>query len=162
MRSILPMWRRPLSFTIGDMLLTGSASIDAERAFARAARARRRAALLRRLQRKPTPCLHLFDERSLARARAHRRGIREIPLCAISGTVEPSRSAQFDDAFRPAPIARGRWQRVWLAEQRGAVLPPISVVEVDGAYAVRDGHHRVSVAHARGAITIDAAIDAPL
>jgi hypothetical protein len=32
-------------------------------------------------------------------------------------------------------------------------------VEVDGAYAVRDGHHRVSVAVARGAATIDARIE---
>ena len=29
----------------------------------------------------------------------------------------------------------------------------------DGAYAVRDGHHRVSVARARGALTIDAVVD---
>jgi ParB-like chromosome segregation protein Spo0J len=49
---------------------------------------------------------------------------------------------------------------VWIAEQRGAVLPPISVVPTDGGYAVRDGHHRVSVAKARGATTIDALIEA--
>ena len=40
-----------------------------------------------------------------------------------------------------------------MAEQRGAVLPPISVVAVGDAYAIRDGHHRVSVARARGALT---------
>ena len=45
---------------------------------------------------------------------------------------------------------------MWLAEARGAVLPPISVVPAAGGYAVRDGHHRVSVALARGALTIDA------
>ena len=56
--------------------------------------------------------------------------------------------------------ARSRWERVWLAEHQGALLPPISVVEVDGGYAVRDGHHRVSVARARGAVSIDATIDA--
>jgi hypothetical protein len=37
--------------------------------------------------------------------------------------------------------------------------PPISVVQAGDAYAVRDGHHRVSVAVARGAVTIDAAIE---
>jgi ParB-like chromosome segregation protein Spo0J len=47
-----------------------------------------------------------------------------------------------------------------MAEQRGAVLPPISVVPTDGGYAVRDGHHRVSVARARGAATIDAEVEA--
>jgi hypothetical protein len=93
---------------------------------------------------------------------AHRtggRGIREIPLGEISGTVEPARAQLFDNAFRPAAAARTRWQRVWLAEHRGAVLPPISVVPVDDGYAVRDGHHRVSVARARGALTIDAQIE---
>jgi hypothetical protein len=39
------------------------------------------------------------------------------------------------------------------------VLPPISVIAVDGAYVLRDGHHRVSVARARGVVTIDAAIE---
>jgi hypothetical protein len=47
-----------------------------------------------------------------------------------------------------------------MAEHRGTVLPPISVVRVRDGYAVRDGHHRVSVARARGALTIDAAVEA--
>jgi hypothetical protein len=33
-----------------------------------------------------------------------------------------------------------------MAEHRGTVLPPISVVQFRESYAVRDGHHRVSVA----------------
>jgi len=50
---------------------------------------------------------------------------------------------------------------VWLAEDRGTVLPPISVVAIgDGQYALVDGHHRVSVAHARGAVAIDATVSA--
>jgi hypothetical protein len=144
------------------MLMTGSATIDAERAFARMARARRRAALARRLRREPSECgrLAVYEPRGRRRAGAlDGRMIREIPISAIGGTLEPSRASQFDRGFRPAPIARPRWQRVWLAEHRGDVLPPISVVEVDGAYAVRDGHHRVSVAVARGAATIDARIE---
>ena len=36
---------------------------------------------------------------------------------------------------------------------------PISVVPVGDGYAIRDGHHRVSVARARGALTIDAQVD---
>ncbi|MEA2383308.1 MAG: hypothetical protein QOH72_3279 [Solirubrobacteraceae bacterium] len=141
------------------MLMTGSDSIDAERAFTRSARARRRAALVRRLGRGAGGAsrLAVYDERQAVRARAE-RGIREIPLCAIRGTVEPSRASMFDSAFRPAPAARLRWQRVWLAEHRGQVLPPISVTRVGDAYVVRDGHHRVSVARARGAATIDATL----
>jgi hypothetical protein len=141
------------------MLLTGSPHIDAERAFSRAARGRRLTALVRRLRGWSASSLEVYDERCLQRRAALQRGIREIPVAAISGTLEPSRATQFDEAFRPAPTARERWQRVWMAEQRGAVLPPISVVPVGDAYALRDGHHRVSVAMARGALTIDAQID---
>jgi hypothetical protein len=142
------------------MLLTGSPQIDAERAFDRASRGRRLRALTRRVRRRPAPTLAVFDERRLARRPRAARGVREIPLTAIDGTLEPSRAAQFDSDFRPAPDVRTRWQRIWLAEQRGAVLPPISVVPVGDSYALRDGHHRVSVARARGAVTIDARIDA--
>ena len=145
-----------------SMLMTGSGTIDAERAFAQASRARRRAALARLLRRKPAVCgrLEVYDERALSRAVPGAwRGIREIPVGAICGTLEPSRAALFDRGFRPTRAARCRWQRVWLAEHRGTVLPPISVVRVGDAYAVRDGHHRVSVARARGALTIDATVD---
>jgi hypothetical protein len=36
---------------------------------------------------------------------------------------------------------------------------PVSLVALGDQYAIRDGHHRVSVARARGALTIDAVID---
>jgi len=84
--------------------------------------------------------------------------VREIPLTAITATVEPARAAQFDREFRPAPAARARWLRVWVAEHRGAVLPPVTVVPAGRGYAIRDGHHRVSVARARGAKSIDAIV----
>lgn len=136
------------------MLLTGSGQIDAERAFAREMRARRRAALRRGRSRR----LPVYDE---TKRRAGSLPARlEIPLDAIAGTVEPSRSALFDRAFRPSRPTRRRWESVWLAEHRGAVLPPITVVRVRDGYAVRDGHHRVSVARARGALTIDASVEA--
>jgi hypothetical protein len=143
------------------MFGTGSSQMDAERAFTQAARARRRARLLCRLRRRGGSCarLAIFDERTLRRPAADLgRGIRTIPLDAIRGTLEPSRAEQFDRAFRPAPLTRCRWQRVWLAEHRGAVLPPVEVVPVGAGYAIRDGHHRVSVARARGALAIDAVV----
>lgn len=144
------------------MLMTGSAPLDAERAFTRAVRSRRRAALARwlRRQRAGRGRLPVYDERTLRRAyRRPGRGLREIPADAIRGTLEPSKARLFDCGFRPATPARRRWQRLWIAEQRGAVLPPISVVAVGDAYAVVDGHHRVSVARARGAVTVDAIVD---
>jgi hypothetical protein len=144
------------------MLMTGTDHMDAAVAFTRAARGRRRAAISRRLRGRPAERLAVYDERNLLR---RQRGtvaqrVRTIPITDIDGTLEPSRAAQFDRCFRPAAVARTRWERVWLAEERGAVLPPISVVQVGDRYAVRDGHHRVSVAKARGAVAIDAAVDA--
>ena len=132
---------------------------EAERAFDRARRARRRASWLLRLRRGCAACarLDIFDVRSSAHAGA-RGAVREIPLAAITGSLEPNRATLFDREFRPSRPARGRWLSVWHAEQRGAGLPPISVVAVDDGYAVRDGHHRVSVARSRGALSILAAI----
>jgi hypothetical protein len=145
------------------MLTTGAAIFDAEQAFTRALRSRRRAALARRLRRGSARDgeLPVYDDQALAGAYAQPgRGIREIPLDAIRGTLEPGRARLFDGCFRPAAAARARWQRLWMAEVRGEMLPPISVIPVGGgAYVLRDGHHRVSVARARGAVAIDAAIE---
>jgi hypothetical protein len=154
------MWKRPPQPIIKDMLMTGSHPIDAERAFARATRTRRRAALARLLRREPAECgrLKVYDERRVRRSGAALHGIREIPLDAIDGTLEAGKARQFDRRFRPSSAAGTRWQRVWMAEERGDVLPPISVVPTGDGYAVRDGHHRVSVARARGATTIDAEV----
>ena len=145
------------------MLMTGSGWIDAESAFTRAARGRRLAAVASVLRRDPPVCrrLAVYDERGAQGGRAvGERGIREIPLAAIRATLEPERAALFDQCFRPAAAARARWQRLWLAAHRGAALPPISVVRMGDGYAVSDGHHRVSVARARGALTIDAVVEA--
>jgi ParB-like nuclease domain len=144
------------------MLMTGSPQMDAERAFTRTIRDRRRAALKRRLRGEAAERgrLAVYEQPRRRRAAADGvLGLREIPVEQIRGTLEPSRASLFDDAFRPSRAARERWQRVWLAEHRGVVLPPISVVRVGDTYAVRDGHHRLSVAKARGAATIDATID---
>ena len=133
---------------------------DAEKAFGQATRARRRARVLCRLRRRGCTCKRLAVADGATAPRAAARGVREIPLAKITGTLEPNRAEHFDPAFRPAAITRERWQRVWMAEARGAVLPPIAVVPAGDGYAVRDGHHRVSVALARGAVTIDALVSA--
>jgi hypothetical protein len=133
--------------------------IEAERAFKRAARARRRAALVGRVKRRGRRLcgLAVYDETRRS-ATGARRGLLEIPLNAIRGTTEPNRAAQFDHEFRPAALTRRRWQSVWLAFHRGATLPPISVIQVGDDYAIRDGHHRVSVARTLGAPTIRAVV----
>jgi hypothetical protein len=129
--------------------------LEAEKAFTQASRARRRAALVARLRRGRLCGLTVFDETRRSGSRSS-RGVREIPLDAIKGTTEPNRAAQFDLDFRPSKLTRSRWQSVWLAFHRGATLPPISVVPFGDAYAIRDGHHRVSVAKALGAPSIRA------
>ena len=131
---------------------------EADRAFTAASRARRRAALLGRVHRagRARCGLPVYDE--AVQRRSGPCGVTEIPLEAIAGTTEPNRAAQFDEQFRPTPLTRGRWQRVWLAVQQDVTLPPISVVQIGDAYAIRDGHHRVSVAKARGALTIAALV----
>ena len=143
------------------MLSTGNTVMDAQRAFDKASRAARRHSVVTRLRRRCVECSRLAIYDSRTRRTGREGGIREIPLERISATVEPSRAQQFDRWFRPnAKKTRGRWERLWIAEQRGEIIPPITVVKVGGEYAVLDGHHRVSVARARGAVTIDAVVSA--
>jgi hypothetical protein len=138
---------------------TGWAAAEAAHAFDKAVRARRRASIMRRFLRRCTECARLMvvDMDGVRRSGA-RHGVRDIALDAIVGSLEPHRAAQFDSEFRPSPRTRRRWLSVWLAEHRGATLPPISVASIGDAYAIRDGHHRVSVARARGALTITAIV----
>src|SRR3954469_5714883 len=143
------------------MISTGNTRMDAQRAFDKASRAARRHTLATRLRRGCVECSRraIYDTR--LRRPSRNSGVSEIPLEKINFTVEPSRAAQFDRWFRPAAkMTRGRWERLWMAEQRGEILPPISVMRIGCEYAVLDGHHRVSVARARGAATIDAVVAA--
>jgi hypothetical protein len=138
---------------------SGWAVAEAERAFGKANRARRRASFLRRLLRRCGECAQLAIHHVHVLCRAGGgHGVRDIPLDAITGSLEPNRAAEFDNEFRPSPGMRRRWVSVWQAEQRGTLLPPISVAAVGEAYAIRDGHHRVSVARARGALSITAVV----
>jgi hypothetical protein len=134
------------------------AGLEADRAFTAASRARRRAALVGRVRGLGRAMGSLPVYEDPVQRRRGPRGVAEIPLEAIAGTTEPNRAAQFDPEFRPTPVTRGRWARVWPAVQRGVALPPISVVQTGDGYAIRDGHHRVSVAKARGALTITALV----
>jgi hypothetical protein len=133
-------------------------ALEAERAFDRAVRARRRESLMNRVLRRCAECAQLAVHEACRRCAARVRGAAEVPLDAIVGSLEPHRAGDFDSRFRPAPRTRSRWLRVWMAEAAGATLPPIVVAPVADGYAVVDGHHRVSVARARGAVTIAAIV----
>jgi hypothetical protein len=153
----MPAIRIPVKTIRCDLVLMQYAwtQMEAERAFRRANAERRRAGIARRLRRVDPACGRLAVHEALPTS-VGRPGVRDIPLECIVGTVEPNRAYQFDNEFRPAPTTRDRWMRVWMAFNGGASLPPISVVRVGDSYAIRDGHHRVSVARANGAGSIQA------
>ncbi|HEX3976026.1 MAG TPA: hypothetical protein VHW96_07155 [Solirubrobacteraceae bacterium] len=83
-----------------------------------------------------------------------------VPLCAIVGTLEPTRG--FDSGFRPASNAmRRRWERIALAHRKGDPLPPVVLRRQPDGYYVVDGRHRVSVARTLCFLDIDAWVTGP-
>lgn len=82
------------------------------------------------------------------------RGLQEIPLAAIRGSV--GRYDDFSSNFLPRKKhMRDRWERVDVAMKQGKT-PPIDVYQVGEIYYVLDGNHRVSVAKKQGLKTIEA------
>jgi hypothetical protein len=138
---------------------TGFLHTDVQADFSRARRRRVLGRLARRLRGQPNDfnVILPFEEVVAALGEVGRRdaGFQSIPLDAIVGTVE--RSGNFDRGFNPTTAhTRPRWERIARAERLGERMPPISVFAIGDLYFVRDGHHRVSVARARGATQIDA------
>ena len=85
----------------------------------------------------------------------HERGLREVPLRKIVGSV--NRPDQFTAQLRPrSDLLRERWSRVYAANLSSEGLPPIELYQYGDNYYVRDGHHRCSVARALGAREIQA------
>lgn len=122
-------------------------------------RARRRAALdaiVSRLTGRSSDLLS-YDEvrRKLKATASSARGLHEIPLDAIVGSV--GRYTDFTRNFLPRNDRdEDRWARVKAAMLEGVGLPPIEVYKIGDAYFVRDGNHRVSIARELGATHIEA------
>ena len=138
---------------------TGFPAADVENDFQRPRRHQLLARLAQRLRREPDDVNLIlpFDEvvAALGQVGERRLGLKTIPLEAIVGTVDSSRD--FDRRFRPTSgRVRERWERLALAQRRGEPIPPIDVYRVGDMYFVQDGHHRVSIAIATGATTIEA------
>ena len=88
---------------------------------------------------------------------SHSLGTRPVDINQIRGTE--GRAQDFDDQFNPLKErTRDRWRRIALAFLKGESVPAVELVEIDGVYFVRDGHHRISVAHAMGREYIDAEV----
>ena len=138
---------------------TGFPAADVENDFQRARRHQVLARLAQRLRREPDDVNLIlpFDEvvAALGQRGERRLGLQTISLDTIVGTVDSSRD--FDRRFRPTSgRVRERWERLALAQRRGEPIPPIDVYRVGDMYFVQDGHHRVSIAIATGATTIEA------
>ena len=115
--------------------------------------ARLRAALeeiLARLTGQSAELLSYEDVRQKLKATgATPRGVRDIPLDAIVGSV--GRYSDFTRSFLPKQNSDlDRWTRVEVAASRSTELPAIEVYQVGDAYFVLDGNHRVSVARQKG------------
>jgi len=138
----------------------GTTWSEADDQVRRVVRERAQARRTRRLRGLPPERLELLDDAGgwASIAEHHPLGIQPIAVDSISGTVEAARARTFDARFRPDLSEADRWRRIWLAQARGAALPPIAVYRVAGRHIVRDGHHRVSVARHAGLETIDAEV----
>ncbi len=85
------------------------------------------------------------------------KGMQIVPVKLIVGSE--GRYQDFNRYFLPkSEHLRARWERVDQAQIKGITLPPIQLYEIGGAYFVRDGNHRVSVAKAQGVEAIDAEV----
>ena len=121
-------------------------------------RARKRATLediVARLMGKSADLLCYPDVRERLQVEgSEARVLKEIPLAAVVGSVE--RCCDFTRSFLPRKsISQHRWTSVEMALVK---WPPIEVYQIDQAYFVQDGHHRVSVARQRGISHIHAFI----
>lgn len=80
---------------------------------------------------------------------SEKRGIEEIPLDAIVGSV--GRYDDFTRTFMPRKAHdEARWAGVMTAAPDVNLLPPIDVYQIGDIYFVLDGNHRVSIARQQG------------
>ena len=137
---------------------TGFPAADVDNDFQRVRRRQVLARLAHRLRREPDDVNLIlpYDEVVAALGfRGERRlGLQTLRLDTIVGSVDSTRD--FDRRFRPtSDRVRERWERLALAQRRGEPIPPIEVYRIGDMHFVIDGHHRVSIAMATGAKTIE-------
>jgi len=102
--------------------------------------------------------LSFYDVKDMLRPKSQTYvGMRAVPVALIVGSE--GRYRDFNRYFLPkADHLRGRWTRIDEARIREIALPAIQLYEIGGAYFVRDGNHRVSVAKTQGVEFIDAEV----
>ncbi len=93
----------------------------------------------------------------LLTSNGHYLGTITVPLSQINGSE--ARINDFDRSFHPLNNrTMGRWTSVARARMDGTPLPSVDLIKVGENYFVRDGHHRISVAHAFGEQFIEAEV----
>lgn len=113
---------------------------------------------VRRQGKQPLPSL--YELHPHARNRTQRElGVQTIDVSDIAGTAVGG--GQRGGDFLPLKPFRtgnwsGRWQRLGLASDSLAILPPIDVLHHDDRYWVVDGHNRVAMALYGGQASMDA------
>jgi len=102
--------------------------------------------------------LSLNDVRSVLKPSGESyKGMQVVQLDRIVGSE--GRYRDFAQGFLPRfDHLKTRWMRVDMAHYQDITLPPITLYEIGGAYFVRDGNHRVSVARMQGSFAIDAEV----
>jgi nucleotide-binding universal stress UspA family protein len=129
---------------------------SAVRDFRRARMQARLEQVVARLTGASTDLLNYEEVRQkLKGTRVTSRGLRDIPIDAIVGSV--GRYTDFTRSFLPRQDEdQTRWARVEQAMTDTVGLPPIEVYQIGEAYFVLDGNHRVSVAKQLGATHVEA------
>jgi len=85
------------------------------------------------------------------------KGLQTVDVKLVIGSED--RYQDFNKHFQPRhDYLEHRWTRVDEAHLSNVTLPPIKLYEIGGVYFVRDGNHRVSVAHSQGVEQIDAEV----
>jgi len=83
------------------------------------------------------------------------RGFHPVPLDRIVGSL--GRATEFNRAFLPREESlRERWKVIERLAEGQLGFPPVELYQVGEAFFVVDGHHRISVARALEAPTIEA------
>jgi len=90
-------------------------------------------------------------------SRRYSEGLQTVPVKAIIGSE--GRTTDFDIEFHPIKKhSQYRWLRVATARDEWIPIPPVELIRLGNEYFVRDGHHRISVAKARGEKDIEAEV----
>jgi hypothetical protein len=84
-------------------------------------------------------------------------GMQVVPIHSIIGSE--SRTIDFDMDFYPIHEAsRERWVNMAMMYLACLLLPSVELIQIDNAYFVRDGHHRISISRAFGQLAVDAEV----